>query len=306
MDICKICESFQEKLHLHVKNEHGISFENYITQYFGIQICLNCGTPTKYASRLRRFREFCSRSCTTSYRHHHPKKNKIRKEKRIEKDEKEKSLICLICKRKFSEKLFSHIWNIHQITREEYSVQFLGVEPKNCLECGSFTTWSRKYNKYKDFCNHSCRCSHFNKKQPWRKSVLIQGIKEKCEQDEDFRKSFYRNFKSYTSRYEYKGIKFRSKFEREIAKYLTKLDLVWQYEEIIFFSEDGSSIVTIPDFYISDVDLFLEAKSKTDKITSRVNSKIEFVKNQNCNIHLLIEKPHWKDEIDSLIEKRVL
>ena len=304
--LCEICGSLKEKLHLHVEKEHNISFENYLRQFNGITLCLNCSKPTMYASRLRKFREFCSRSCTTSYRHHFPEQNLERKEEKRLQEGKESQFTCPLCSRNFKEKFFSHLWKQHLMTREDYSLQYLGIQPLSCKECGRVTEWSRKYKKYKEFCGHSCRASYFNKRQVWRQSVLIQGIYEKCQQDEVFARTFYRNFKSYTCKYLYKDIYFRSKFEREIAKYLDVLDLVWSYEEIIFFNEDGSSIVTIPDFYIADSDLFIEAKSKDESLTQRVYDKLECVKNQNCSIHLLIEKPHWKKTIDTLVEKRVL
>jgi hypothetical protein len=58
-------------------------------------------------------------------------------------------------------------------------------------------------------------------------------------------------------------IKLRSKWEREVAKFLDRYGINWKYEDLVIPYYDKEKNLfrnTIPDFHIPDLNLFIEVK----------------------------------------------
>ena len=62
----------------------------------------------------------------------------------------------------------------------------------------------------------------------------------------------------FSIRTTYKGIQFRSRLESNIAYFLDKLDIKWQYEPKSFLLSNGNHYM--PDFYLPELKTWVEAK----------------------------------------------
>lgn len=62
----------------------------------------------------------------------------------------------------------------------------------------------------------------------------------------------------YGNREELFGCVFRSSWEVKVAKFLTRIGVQWEYEKHVFKMPDGRRYT--PDFYLPELDLFLEVK----------------------------------------------
>jgi len=65
---------------------------------------------------------------------------------------------CKVCKLKFKSKnkLLVHLLEIHNLTNEQYHVQYLHIKPIKCKVCGKPTKWSNRYNNFLNYCSKSC------------------------------------------------------------------------------------------------------------------------------------------------------
>ena len=157
-----------------------------------------------------------------------------------------------------------------------------------CRSCNNiFYRVPRKDTKY-DFCSH--QCSGDAKKKNIEKLCIgcnkiffvephKENIRKYCTID-----CFYTN--TYDERVEraisissslykrpiYKGIKFRSSWEAEVAHQLDESGILWEYEQHRFNVNNGKEIIKpnkqrlpkytiyIPDFYLPEFNIYLEVK----------------------------------------------
>lgn len=78
-------------------------------------------------------------------------------------------------------------------------------------------------------------------------------------------------------------IRLRSKWEREVAKFLDKHKIGWEYEASVipyYDKEKGIFRNTIPDFYLPDFNLFIEVKGNGGFNTQHTQDKIKGIRKQ--------------------------
>lgn len=80
----------------------------------------------------------------------------------------------------------------------------------------------------------------------------------------------------------YKGIKMRSKFETEIAFMLDKLNIIWEYEPILFKLSNG--IFYKPDFYLPELKMWIEVKGVLGENNIKISH--QFVKDNKTTLIL--------------------
>lgn len=68
----------------------------------------------------------------------------------------------------------------------------------------------------------------------------------------------------------YKGIKMRSKLEAKFAVFLDALKINWMYEPKSFVLSNG--ITYIPDFYLPELNTWVEVKGKIEEHNKKVSS----------------------------------
>jgi hypothetical protein len=82
----------------------------------------------------------------------------------------------------------------------------------------------------------------------------------------------------------YHNTKFRSKLESEWAKWLDQYDIKWAYEMQGFDLENGTWY--LPDFYLPEVDTFIEVKGAIDNI-DKPYKMVQMLKKDH---------PNWPDD----------
>jgi len=81
----------------------------------------------------------------------------------------------------------------------------------------------------------------------------------------------------------YKGIQMRSKLESRIAFFLDLLKIKWEYEPNSFLLSDGTSY--IPDFYLTEMDIWLEVKGVICENNIEISKK--FVKENKTTLLMI-------------------
>lgn len=85
-------------------------------------------------------------------------------------------------------------------------------------------------------------------------------------------------------KYQYNGCYFRSSWEVKVAKILDLLDIKWEYEKHQFkYVWNDVTRVYIPDFYLTDLKLYLEVKPEC-MISDLTNTKLNSVKAKGYQI----------------------
>lgn len=85
----------------------------------------------------------------------------------------------------------------------------------------------------------------------------------------------------------YKGYKFRSRTEARWAVYFDSIGLKWEYEKEGFYL--NSKIKYLPDFWLSDVNMWAEVKGK--EFTKEEIEKCELLAKETGYTCLLLEGP---------------
>jgi len=67
----------------------------------------------------------------------------------------------------------------------------------------------------------------------------------------------------------YKSIEFKSRWETEIALFLDKLNIKWEYEPKRFMLSNG--ILYIPDFYLPELKTWIEAKGVIEEHNRKIS-----------------------------------
>ena len=97
---------------------------------------------------------------------------------------------------------------------------------------------------------------------------------------------------------------FANESEREFAKILDFYRIRWQYEPKTFpleFDEEGNPTLSFtPDFYLPDLDLFIELTTLNQSLVTKKNKKIKKMRELYPDINI---KLFYKKDYDSLLFK---
>ncbi|MCL5070527.1 MAG: hypothetical protein M1308_06480 [Actinobacteria bacterium] len=99
---------------------------------------------------------------------------------------------------------------------------------------------------------------------------------------------------------------FANESEKEFAKILDFYKIKWQYEPKTFpleFDNDGIPALSFtPDFYLPDLDLFIELTTLNQNLVTKKNKKIRKLRELYPDINI---KLFYKKDYDSLLFKFV-
>jgi hypothetical protein len=95
-------------------------------------------------------------------------------------------------------------------------------------------------------------------------------------------------------RYKYRSLEngeitLRSKWERDVAKFLDKYRINWEYETLIIPYYDTEKKLlrnTVPDFYLPDFNLFIEIKGNGEIGSQNTQDKLKSIRDQGYKIIL--------------------
>jgi hypothetical protein len=97
---------------------------------------------------------------------------------------------------------------------------------------------------------------------------------------------------------------FANESEKEFAKILDFYRIRWQYEPKTFpleFDEKGNPTLSFtPDFYLPDLDLFIELTTLNQNLVTKKNRKIKKIRELYPDINI---KLFYKKDYDSLLFK---
>jgi hypothetical protein len=101
-------------------------------------------------------------------------------------------------------------------------------------------------------------------------------------------------------------IVFANESEKEFAKILDFYHIRWQYEPKTFpldFDDEGTAILSFsPDFYLIDLDLFIELTTLNQNLVTKKNKKIRKLRELYPDVNI---KLFYKKDYDSLLFKFV-
>ena len=101
-------------------------------------------------------------------------------------------------------------------------------------------------------------------------------------------------------------IVFANESEKEFARILDFYKIKWQYEPKTFpleFDDEGIAVLSFsPDFYLTDLDLFIELTTLNQNLVTKKNKKIRKLKELYPYINI---KLFYKKDYDSLLFKFV-
>jgi len=99
---------------------------------------------------------------------------------------------------------------------------------------------------------------------------------------------------------------FANESEKEFARILDFYKIKWQYEPKTFpleFDDEGIAILSFsPDFYLTDLDLFIELTTLNQNLVTKKNKKIRKLRELYPFINI---KLFYKKDYDSLLFKFV-
>jgi hypothetical protein len=100
------------------------------------------------------------------------------------------------------------------------------------------------------------------------------------------------------------NIKFAHNSEKEFSKILDFYRIKWEYEPKTFtlhFDMEGNPMVSFtPDFYLPDLDLYIELTTLNQKLVTKKNYKIKKLKELYPDINI---KLFYKKDYNSLLFK---
>lgn len=101
-------------------------------------------------------------------------------------------------------------------------------------------------------------------------------------------------------------IVFANESEKEFARILDFYNIRWQYEPKTFPLEFGSNEIPVlsfsPDFYLPDLDLFIELTTLNQNLVTKKNKKIRKLRELYPDVNI---KLFYKKDYDSLLFKFV-
>jgi len=101
-------------------------------------------------------------------------------------------------------------------------------------------------------------------------------------------------------------IVFANESEKEFARILDFYKIKWQYEPKTFpleFDDEGIAVLSFsPDFYLTDLDLFIELTTLNQNLVTKKNKKIRKLKELYPYINI---KLFYKKDYDGLLFKFV-
>jgi len=120
----------------------------------------------------------------------------------------------------------------------------------------------------------------------------------------EIRENLNKNNKLYKKFKNAEDIKFAHKSEKEFSKILDFYRIQWEYEPKTFtlrFDRKGNPTVSFtPDFYLTDLDLYIELTTLNQKLVTKKNYKIKKLKELYPYINI---KLFYKKDYNSLLFK---
>ena len=99
-------------------------------------------------------------------------------------------------------------------------------------------------------------------------------------------------------------IVFANESEKEFAKILDFYKIKWLYEPTTFpleFNDEGKAVLSFtPDFYLIDIDLYIELTTLNQNLVTKKNKKIRKIKELFPDVNI---KLFHKKDYDSLLFK---
>ena len=315
---------FTRVFNVHILNEHGLSEQEYCDLFINdgiIDKCRNIGclANTRWIHHLKTYGKYCSLSCTTSHR------NKIRwkdinyREKMLKSiykwdDEEYRAKMKLVQSetiKKTWESKREHMLSVfatRKYTRTEEQMKAL-----SCLTTKrNYDIWNDPEKREKQIATFSKRI--LSEETLYRKSKTISNKALDRWRNLDFRNKMYDILKNNPRFGRYKTNKnviykcntiMRSSWEKKFAEDLDRLNVDWNYENKVFTMDNGRRYT--PDFYLPEIDLFVEIKPKKFVNDCDVSYKFNQVIKRRKNI-IFCTKETWKVVLNNILtikEKRI-
>ena len=218
---------------------------------------------------------------------------------------------CKICNKEFKNinGLAKHIFHTHSdITREEYYQLYVNTESKLCC-CGKIKKFRDLGIGYLKHCSQECLKNDpiFKQKHREAKSGLVQTpetIKKRQKTIED-RYGVSNGFLvNHPKIFKYKGFTTRSSYERSFIDFAEEFDYSISVPDKIRYIFQDTSRWYYPDFYIHELNLIVEIKSKwTYKLHEEMTkTKFLFTKKAGFDIILINESHGLLDNWEKLNE----
>lgn len=296
--ICKLCKIHpveRSDLSQHIKDEHGISVNDY-KKLFNVDSVIDDEVSNKRTETNRKRMKYECDLCLEKFgterqlqKHYRKSKDSKHSYKLYNESNADEWVDCKICglRRK---KLIDHIKNDHNITKEEYEIKYGSVFGKIYLEVmkenGSSKHESERYIGDKNpfygkthtkesrqqitsslLEDNSKRDKHFNKDRVHTPEACHNiALGHTGERNGMFGKPAAEgsSFGIQGVRKDIdQNISFRSTFEANYARYLQYNKIRFEYEPRCFelVKEDRSKTTYRPDFYLSDTDEYVETKN---------------------------------------------
>jgi len=96
------------------------------------------------------------------------------------------------------------------------------------------------------------------------------------------------------------NIIFAHKSEKEFSKILDFYRIRWEYEPRSFDKEENPELSFTPDFYLPDIDLYIELTTLNQKLVTKKNYKIKKLRKLYPEINI---KLFYKKDYNSLLFK---
>lgn len=120
----------------------------------------------------------------------------------------------------------------------------------------------------------------------------------------EIRENLNKNNRLYKKFKNAENIKFAHNSEKEFSKILDFYRIKWEYEPKTFtlrFDREGNPMVSFtPDFYLPDLDLYIELTTLNQKLVTKKNYKIKKLKELYPYINI---KLFYKKDYNSLLFK---
>lgn len=100
------------------------------------------------------------------------------------------------------------------------------------------------------------------------------------------------------SQYEYNGIKYKNWFEQFVAEELSKYNISFEYQSLAILLSNKKTY--IPDFYIKDKNLIIEAKGRTTE-----KSYISYMKQKESKLQGYNHEFIWYERDSNLIKEQI-
>jgi hypothetical protein len=171
---------------------------------------------------------------------------------------------CKVCNKtlKNNNGLAKHITNQHSMTKEEYYKKYINEVSSTCV-CGKEKTFRGLGEGYRRYCSCQCRSDNIETTRYWQGKSQPQEMIEARRKTMIERHGVSNGFLTNHSRAEYyKGLLCRSGYEKLFVDFAEEHGYTLSVPDRISYVYEDRSRHYYPDFYINELDLTVEIKSK--------------------------------------------